>query len=210
VLSYEGPFGVGYGVAILCQTGEPAEPAASAAGGELLPDIARRSLEDSFRGDDEPPAFPAEGLLAEPHAVFVTLHGPGGKLRGCVGTLSPKYAGTAAETWHVARSAAFHDGRFKPVTRRELEHLHFEVSVLLPPEEVASPADLDARRYGVIVSTDDDRRGVLLPDIEGVDTVAQQLDIARRKGGIAAGEPVRLQRFTVRKFCEARPEEDAP
>jgi AMMECR1 domain-containing protein len=83
-----------------------------------------------------------------------------------------------------------------------LEHLRFEVSVVLPPEEVASPAELDPRKYGVVVLTEDGRRGALLPEIEGVETVHHQLEIARRKAGIGRGESVRLQRFAVLKFCE--------
>jgi len=207
LLSYEGPFGVGYGVAILHQS--PQENAAAgtrarAAGetGEVLSQVARRSVEASFRGDAELPDVSREGILGERHGVFVTIRGPRRKLRGCVGTLTPRFANTAEETWHLARDAAFRDGRFTPVAARELEQLRFEVSVVLPLEEVASAAELDARRYGVVVATDDGRRGVLLPNVTGVETVEQQLALARRKGDIGELEPVRIQRFTVMKFCE--------
>ena len=170
--------------------------------GKALPQIARRSIEAAFRGDAEKPAIAAEGILGERHGVFVTIRGPRRKLRGCVGTLTPHFANTAEETWHVARDAAFLDGRFAPVGAHELEHLRFEVSVLFPLEEVTSTAELDPRRYGVVLTTEDNRRGMLLPDVKGIKTVEQQLATARLKGGIGEFEPVRIQRFAVKKFCE--------
>jgi AMMECR1 domain-containing protein/aromatic ring-opening dioxygenase LigB subunit len=210
VLSYEGPFGVGYGVAILYQPppGSASESAHETGvrgnvtqSGKVLLRCARRSLEAAFRGDPGPD-IPAEGVLAERFGVFVTIRGPGSKLRGCAGTLTPRFVNTAEETWHVARDAAFRDERFKAVGAHELDHLHFEVSVILPPEEVTSTAELDPQRYGVVVATHDGRRGVLLPDVDGVETVDQQLAIARRKGRIGEFEPVRIQRFAVKKFGE--------
>jgi AMMECR1 domain-containing protein len=212
VLSYEGPFGVGYGIAILHQfPSENASDGVHETGrrendvtetGMMLPQIARRSIEAAFRGDAEEPDIAAAGILGERHGVFVTIRGPRRKLRGCVGTLTPRFGNTAGETWHVARDAAFRDGRFAPVIARELDQLRFEVSVVLPPEEVASSAELDPRCYGIVVATADGRRGVLLPDVEGVETVGQQLAIARSKGDIGESEPVRIQRFAVMKFRE--------
>jgi MEMO1 family protein len=170
--------------------------------GKTLPQIARRSLEAAFRGDVGKPAFATEGILGERHGVFVTIRGPRRKLRGCVGTLTPRFANTAEETWHVARDAAFRDGRFKPVRSSELESLRFEVSVLFPLEEVASPAELDPQRYGIVLTTGDGRRGLLLPDVKDVKTIGEQLEGARYKGGICESEPVRIQRFAVKKFRE--------
>ena len=168
----------------------------------VLPQIARQSLEAAFRSDAGKPAFAIGGILGERHGVFVTIRGPHRKLRGCVGTLTPHFANTAEETWHVARDAAFRDGRFRPVGARELENLRFEVSVLMPLEEVASPAELDPERYGVVLTTEDGRRGLLLPDVKGVKTVEEQLEGAQYKGGIYESEPVRIQRFAVKKFRE--------
>ena len=212
VLSYEGPFGVGYGVAILYQSPPEGAPAGThetgahesdvTEPGKALPQIARRSVEAAFRGDAEKPAIAAEGILGERHGVFVTIRGLRRKLRGCVGTMKPHFANTAEETWHVARDAAFLDGRFAPVGAHELKHLRFEVSVLFPLEEVTSTAELDPRLYGVVLTTEDNRRGLLLPDVKGIKTVEQQLATARLKGGIDESEPVRIQRFTVKKFCE--------
>lgn len=203
VLSYEGPFGVGYGVAILHQPPpESASGSDAAEPGQSLPQVARRSVEAAFRGGVEKPAMSAAGILGERHGVFVTIRGPRRELRGCVGTLTPRFANTVEETWHVARDAAFHDGRFPPVGARELERLRFEVSVLSPLEEVTLTADLDSQRYGIVLATDDGRRGVLLPDVTGIETVEQQIALARSKGGIDELEPARIQRFTVKKFCE--------
>jgi AmmeMemoRadiSam system protein A len=170
--------------------------------GKALAQIARRSIEAAFRGDAEKPAIAAEGILGERRGVFVTIRGPRRKLRGCVGTLTPHFANTAEETWHVARDAAFRDGRFAPVGANELEHLRFEVSVVFPLEEVTSTAELDPRRYGVVLATEDNRRGMLLPDVKGIKTAEQQLTTARRKGGIGEFEPVRIQRFAAKKFRE--------
>ena len=210
VLSYEGPFGVGYGVAILHHSPPPAGAHATGARasdvaetGQGLSQLARRSIEAAFRGDAEKPDMPAEDIPGERHGVFVTLRGPRGELRGCVGTLTPRFGNAAEETWHVARDAAFRDGRFAPVGAHELEQLRFEVSVVLPLEEVASTTELDPRRYGVVLATGDGRRGILLPDVPGIETVEQQLETARHKGGIGELEPVRIQRFAVKKFREA-------
>ena len=212
VLSYEGPFGVGYGVAILHQAGSERAPdnveqavasiASETEPGKALPQLARRSIESAFRGDSESPAIATEGILGERHGVFVTIRDRRDKLRGCVGTMTPRYANTAEETWHLARSAAFNDGRFKAISARELEHLRFEISVVLPPEKITSMAELDPQRYGVVVETDDGRRGVLLPGLKDIDTPDKQVALARLKGGIGETEPVRLERFAVKKFCE--------
>lgn len=203
VLSYEGPFGVGYGVAVLFAR-PTGESVADDDSGAALARIARRSLETALA---EPPAdAPHEaraGSSAEQRGVFVTLRTRDGGLRGCVGTITAKFENVAAETWQMARAAAFRDTRFAPVRRDELPGLRIEVSVVLPPETVASAAELAPSRFGVIVSAADGRRGVLLPGIAGVETAAEQLAIARRKAGIRPGEPVALERFAVLKFTES-------
>jgi MEMO1 family protein len=201
VLSYEGPFGVGYGVAVLHE----APPEMATAGDKEesrhgLAWVAWRSIETALRGGEGRPDVAAKGMLGERHGVFVTLCGPDRELRGCVGTLQPKFGNLVEETWQVARDAAFRDGRFAPLGMEELAELRCEVSVILGLEEVASPAELDAARYGVVVAADDGRRGVLLPGIPGIETVEEQLAIARRKGGIGGFETVRVQRFAVKKF----------
>jgi pyruvate formate lyase activating enzyme len=211
VLSYEAPFGVGYGVAVLfdADVADPRNERASwgeccrQVWAETLPRVARDSLRAELfetRGF-VPPAD--QDCLAVRRGVFVTILGPSGELRGCVGTLTPKCRDVVEETRHAVRAAAFSDGRFPPVTVEEFPHLRLEVSVISPLEEAASEANLDPRRYGVVVSTPDGREGCLLPGITEVVTVQQQIELASRKGGIERGERVRLRRFEAAKFREA-------
>ena len=119
-----------------------------------------------------------------------------GRLRGCIGTIAPTRDCLAEEIIANAVSAASRDPRFDPIRPDELNRLEISVDVLGEPEDIASEAELDVKRYGVIVSRGF-RRGLLLPDLEGVDTAAQQVEIARRKAGIGPKEKVKLQRFEV-------------
>lgn len=130
--------------------------------------------------------------------VFVSLH-KSGELRGCIGTFEPTRDNVAEEIVANAISSATHDPRFRPVRPDELPELDYSVDILTSPEPVKGPEELDARRYGVIVEAGW-RRGLLLPDLEGVDTVEQQIEICRMKAGIGAGEPVRLFRFEVKRY----------
>jgi AmmeMemoRadiSam system protein A len=127
--------------------------------------------------------------------AFVSLK-KDGRLRGCIGTFQPTRANLAEEIISNAISAACRDPRFQPVEPEELEQLDISVDVLSDPEPVSEPSMLDPNRYGVIVRKGD-RVGLLLPDLEGVDTVEEQLNIARRKAGISPDEQVQLYRFTV-------------
>lgn len=176
----------------------------TASDGELLLRWARHSVASALHPEGAPVSRPPQqGVLGRPGAVFVTLRGTEGQLRGCIGTLSPKFSTVAEETWRMAREAAFSDTRFSPVKAEELSRLRFEVSLLGTLEEVRDPATLDPARYGVVVSTSDGRRGALLPGVDGVETVESQLAIARRKGGIRPSEPIRIQRFVTTHFAEA-------
>ncbi len=170
--------------------------------GDILPALARQSIAAALSGSSELPPAAASPYLRSPRAVFVTMHERGGKLRGCAGTILPFYPNLVAETWHSARLAAFHDSRFDPVEARELPNLHFEVSVLHSMEKITSADELDPARYGVIVSTEDGRRGLLLPALPDITTGKQQLAFTRRKGWIGPNEPVLLQRFQVDHFEE--------
>lgn len=130
--------------------------------------------------------------------VFVSIKKQG-QLRGCIGTMEPTRPSLAEEVIHNAIAAATEDPRFPPVTPWELEALSYSVDVLSPPEPVEDPSQLDPRRYGVVVKRGH-RKGLLLPDLEGVDTVQAQLAIAKRKAGLAPDEPVALYRFTVQRY----------
>jgi AmmeMemoRadiSam system protein A/AmmeMemoRadiSam system protein B len=208
VLNYEGPFGVGYGVAILFAEKsnpadlQPAPPHTTNREGVILPGLARQSVTAALRGSSElPPAATGQYLNAQ-RGVFVTLRERSGMLRGCAGTIRPACASVVAETWRSARVAAFQDSRFPPVEADELPNLRFDVSVLHSMEKISSADELDPARYGVMVSTEDGRRGLLLPAIEEIKTAGQQLGFARKKGWIGPDEPVMLQRFQVDYFEE--------
>jgi len=139
------------------------------------------------------------GELQVPGAVFVCLK-KRQCLRGCIGTVSPQCASLAEEVIQNAINACSRDPRFDPVEAEELDDLEYTVDVLEKAEPVGSDADLDPRVYGVIVEKSW-RRGLLLPDLEGVDTVRQQLDIAMHKAGIAPDESdVRISRFRVSRY----------
>jgi AmmeMemoRadiSam system protein A len=132
--------------------------------------------------------------------TFVSIH-KHGMLRGCIGTIEPTQANVALEVIQNAISSATRDPRFPPIMPEELADLDIKVDVLGEPEPVESMDELDPRRYGVIVqSARDWRKGLLLPDLEGVDTVEYQVDIARRKAGIMPGEPIELYRFEVVRY----------
>jgi AmmeMemoRadiSam system protein A len=135
-------------------------------------------------------------------ACFVSLHEDreGEEvLRGCIGTLIPVKENLYEEISSNALSAAYHDPRFSPLHKDELDGLTISVDVLEPAESIESPNELDPAVYGVIVDNGF-RRGVLLPDLEGVETVERQVEIARMKAGIREDEAVSLSRFRVKRY----------
>lgn len=142
----------------------------------------------------QPPSPLPDQMMAKA-GVFVSLH-IGDDLRGCIGTFRPSTASIAHEIIEMAIEASTEDPRFPPVRTSEIPKLTISVDVLGEPEPIASMDQLDPKVYGVIV-TSGYRRGLLLPDLEGVDTVEEQVSIARRKAGIAVNEPIKLQRFKV-------------
>ena len=185
LLSYEGTFGVGYAVCTFAIE-------------DACVRLAKDALEKYIRSGKtlrRPENLP-EWMTAQQAGVFVSLH-KGGDLRGCIGTIAPWYGCVADEIIALAVEAGTRDPRFLPVTADELPDLEYNVDVLSEAEP-ADKSELDAKRYGVIVSTGS-RRGLLLPDLEGVDTPGQQIAIALRKAGIRPDEPYRLERFTVER-----------
>ncbi|WP_417044542.1 AmmeMemoRadiSam system protein A [Dysosmobacter sp.] len=212
LLSHEGTFGVGYAVALFPVTGRDESRRFSAACEQAQRTrleerraredewvrLARLSLETYVRTgrrlDSLPDALPRE-LTEQAAGAFVSLH-MGGRLRGCIGTIGPTQENLAWEIIRNAVSAGTRDPRFPAVRAEELDELEYSVDVLGQPESVDALDQLDPRQYGVIVSFGH-QRGLLLPDLDGVDTVEQQIDIARQKGGIRATDPYTLQRFKV-------------
>ena len=143
-----------------------------------------------------PKSLPAE--LKKRAGVFVSLHRKNA-LRGCIGTFMPTTENVAEEVVRNAIEAATRDPRFPPLREDELEGLEISVDVLSEPEPAKSKSELDAKKYGVIVKAGA-RRGLLLPDLDGVDTVEEQIDICRQKAGISPSEPVELFKFVVERF----------
>ncbi len=144
--------------------------------------------------DDMPPE------LNKRAGVFVCLK-IRGNLRGCIGTYHPTEPTIARETVRNAISAATCDPRFPQVRAGDLDRIEYSVDILTLPEKVRDKSELDPRRYGVIVQAGG-RRGLLLPDLEGVDTVDYQVSIAMQKAGIAPGTSVDLYRFEVKRYQE--------
>ena len=159
--------------------------------------LARETVE-SWVLDRKTPGVPdwATAEMKQNRAgVFVSIH-KDGKLRGCIGTFLPTRECIAKEIISNAVSASTRDPRFDPIGPEELKWLEINVDVLSTPEPIGGKEELDVKRYGVIVSSGS-RRGLLLPDLDGVDTVDEQVDIARRKAGIREQDPITLERFEV-------------
>lgn len=188
VLSYEGPFGVGYGNALF-KVGES----------EYVK-LARNSLEYYIENEKiiEIPENLSDKLLKERYGAFVTIK-IDNNLRGCIGTIMATRNNLAEEIIHNAIASGTEDPRFRPVTKEELPKLEYSVDILYPPEKIETIKELDVKKYGVIVSKGF-RRGLLLPNLEGVDTVEEQLNIALMKAGIANYENYEMERFQVERY----------
>lgn len=211
VLSYEGIFGVGYGVCsyVVCgsdagrnfkeqfEEKERVEVARQRTREDAYVQLARNSIEGYVRTGAKiavPDGLPQE-LYSKKAGVFVSIK-ENGSLRGCIGTIHAAQASVAEEIIENAISAACRDPRFLPVRQEELDELVISVDVLGDTEAIDAPDKLDVRRYGVIV-TKGRRRGLLLPNLDGIDTVEEQIAVARRKAGIGEEEDVALERFEV-------------
>lgn len=210
-LSHQDVTGVGYGICTFYPDGEDKnrrflkiytekterECLEKAQKSDAYVRLARASVEAWVKDRERipvPDGLPEE-MLTRRAGAFVSIH-KNGALRGCIGTIGPTRKNVAEEIICNAISACSRDPRFSPITADELRSLEISVDVLGDPEPVYSPDGLDVKRYGVIVSHGA-KRGLLLPDLEGVDTVEEQIGIARRKGGISESEPYRLERFEV-------------
>lgn len=202
IYSYEGPFGVGYLCAGLLVSGDRQTACKPYA------DLARYTVEKYVKEGVmiRPEEFTAEKNLtcdaefSKSAGVFVSIK-KNGELRGCIGTISPTCDNVLEEIIQNAISASSSDPRFDPVRAAELSQLEFSVDVLGDPEPIQSEEELDVKKYGVIVSRGY-RRGLLLPDLEGVDTEHEQVSIALRKAGISPAEQYEMQRFEVKRYRE--------
>lgn len=176
--------------------------------GSILTGLARQAIEYYLVHRTYLPVpkdLPRE-LYEQKAGVFICLkiHG---QLRGCIGTFHPQHDHIITEVIHNAVSAAVEDPRFSSVTLKDLSNINISVDILTPPESIDSPNQLDPKQYGVIVQRGW-RRGLLLPDIEGVNSIQEQISIARAKAGIKPNEPVELFRFRVERYSESDNEEE--
>jgi len=211
LLSYEGPFGVGYAVAAYSIIGsdqyrnidrifekiEAARLEKVKLEEDIYVRLARQSLEYYVKNGKRltiPNDLPNK-ITQQKAGVFVSIK-MNRRLRGCIGTISPTTSSIAAEIIQNAVSAGREDPRFDPVEEYELPQLVYDVDVLGKAEHINSMSELNVKRYGVIVSFNG-CRGLLLPDLEGVDTPQQQVDIALEKGGISPNEKYTMERFEV-------------
>jgi AmmeMemoRadiSam system protein A len=161
--------------------------------------IARDAVAAQLRRESySPPVVPAE--INAPQGVFVTIYDFEKNLRGCIGHITPFCKTLAEEVAECACAAAFADPRFPPINLHEFDTVRFEISLLGPLSPAESIAQLDAKRFGVVVSSGF-KRGLLLPDLDGVDTVEMQIDIARRKAGIGRHEAITIQKFEIERIA---------
>jgi AmmeMemoRadiSam system protein A len=209
LLSYEGTFGVGYGVMRFDFEEDPnrefldkliemkeKEISKRRENEDAYVRLARQSLEYFIKHGkymNVPEDLPPE-MLKEKRGVFVSIKKEG-ELRGCIGTIFPSTDSVAEEIIRNAVEAGERDPRFFPVEEEELEELEYSVDVLMPPVK-ASRDELDPKKYGVIVRKGS-MAGLLLPDLEGVDTVEKQLSIALSKAGISENEDYTIEKFEV-------------
>jgi AmmeMemoRadiSam system protein A len=160
--------------------------------------LAKKTVESYIRDGKTHKPRKLTPEMKERAGVFVSLH-KHGQLRGCIGTFEPTKDNVAEEIIASAINSSTRDPRFPPVTASELDDLEYSVDILTKPEPVTDISQLDHEKYGVIVECDW-KKGLLLPALEGVDSVEEQIAICRLKAGISTGEPVKLYRFQVRRF----------
>jgi hypothetical protein len=160
--------------------------------------LAKQAVETYIRRGEvlQPPELTPEMMMRA--GVFVSIYKKG-ELRGCIGTYEPQKANIAEEVIANAISSATRDPRFLRVRPDELEDLDYSIDILTIPQSIPSKDNLDPKKYGVIVESGF-KKGLLLPNLAGVNTVEAQIDICRQKGGITPDEPIRLYRFEVRRY----------
>lgn len=216
--SYEGPFGVGYGTVAIKVTGqdnhrnfldqylktieetsqvkrEAASPLVRLALATIAAKLKgeRLNLKEYLKANSVPNSF-----LSNKAGTFVSLK-KNGLLRGCIGTIAPTTENVVEEVVRNAIEAAFYDPRFPSLSLEEFPQIDCSVDVLSQAETILSSDQLDPKQYGVIV-TKGPRRGLLLPNLAGVDTVEEQLKIAKSKAGIGPQEDCELERFKVVRY----------
>jgi len=211
VYSYEGPFGVGYGVVGLTglnpneefellesiQIGKKEVLRKKLQNEDPYVRLARQAIEAVVKKDDNPkiPDLIPKEMLDQRGGTFVSIKSSGG-LRGCMGTIAGTQINIAEEIIENAIKAATGDPRFPSIEPYELPDLEISVDVLSASEPVTDIKELDPKVFGVIV-TSGYKRGLLLPDLKGIDSIQDQLKIALNKAGINKDEDYTVEKFTV-------------
>lgn len=166
-------------------------------------ELAKHTIETYIKtGEIVVPPTQIIGIDVEQAGTFVSIKTELNELRGCIGTISPVYKTIQEEIIKNAIAAATQDPRFNPIEAGELNGLKISVDVLHKPEPITAIDQLDPIEYGIIVFSKSGKRALLLPNLEGVDTVEKQLSICKNKAGIAQNEPVAVQRFKVDRYYE--------
>ncbi len=201
ILSYEGPFGVGYTTAVLWE----AEDSPAVIEGRVLPELARNALE-AYVKDSNMVSYPGspDGYLARKHGAFVTVWKKNGELRGCIGIMEPTKPNLPEQIIDRAIATARYSAFGRITEKDDLSEFVYEVSVLYSAEPVADPEEeLRPDRFGALMIADSGKRAVLLPGIESIRTPSDQVSSLYRKGSIDPEEPVQLFRFAADQFHEA-------
>lgn len=162
--------------------------------------LAKKSIDYFLKSSsvlDQPDNLPNE-MTNKQAGVFVSLHTKEDELRGCIGTFLPTQDNIAQEIINNALSASFHDPRFIPITKSEFDNLKIKVDVLTEPEITKSKTELDPKKYGILIKAGNGRSGLLLPDLEGINTIEKQVNIACQKGGIdPESDSLNIYKFKV-------------
>jgi len=159
---------------------------------------------EKYIKEGKTPSIPPSlaGIDIKRAGIFVSIKKSNGDLRGCIGTIFPTKKTIAEEIIHNAIAASTKDPRFEPIKRYELKDLVYSVDILHPPEDISSIKELDPEIYGIIVIAQSGKQALLLPHLEGVNTVEDQIQICMRKAGISSNDPISVKRFKVDRYKE--------
>lgn len=170
----------------------------------IYTNLARQTVEEYLNSEKLPDLKNLPDELKKRAVCFVSIHLKNDDLRGCIGTVKAVYKNLGGEIVANAIEAAFHDPRFEPIKKEELPNLKYSVDILSEPELIKSQKDLNPKKFGVILkSLDGFRTGLLLPNLEGIDSVENQIEIAREKAGIMPDEEIQIYRFTSTRYEES-------
>lgn len=166
--------------------------------------LARKTVESYIRDKQKliPGNYKVTDVDVEKAGVFVSIKLKNGDLRGCIGTIFPVQNTIEEEVVRNAISASTEDPRFNPITADELDNLVFSVDVMQPPEPIKDISELDPQKYGIIVKSESGKQALLLPSLEGIDTIEKQIGVTKRKAGISMTEPVHIFRFRADRYYE--------